>query len=542
MDYKRVLRLHYENGYSSRAIGKQTYDGKSTVAEFLKRFEACPELSWPLSEEVTNEYIEDLLYKKKGNTSQDELYRSFDEEEVHRKLAKKGETLLHLWRLYNAEGEVDGKKPLSYRQYCRRYAAWMGNNDVVFHIQRYPGVNLELDFAGKTLNLHDLSNPDLLIKVTIFVATLSFSDFFYIEGMTKCDIANWIRVNNNALDYFGGVTQTVTPDNCKVAVITNKDWIDPALNTDFQAWAEHNGTVILPAKVRSPRWKPNVEGHVKIVTMHILVDMDDMVFYSLEELNKELWRRMEEENRVNFSKLSYSRRDLFEKEEKETLLPLPDTKYEYLVRKTVTVSQDFSFIYDQVHYSMPRKYLKKQLEVRAGATKLYVYNDKGDLIRTHERSYTPKSWVVIPSDMPKEYSDYGYWNAPYFLNRAAAIGPQTREAIQRVIAKFDYPVQSFRSCFGILRFAERYGGMALEDCCADAVRVGKCSYNYISNTISMYAHPGEVKKDEASTVDRMKSTLKPMEKDIVVTGTYKDNDDDYSLENLLRKQKESDLQ
>ena len=61
MDYKRVLRLHYVNGYSSRTIGKQTYDGKSTVAEFLKRFEECKELSWPLSEEVTNEYIENLL-------------------------------------------------------------------------------------------------------------------------------------------------------------------------------------------------------------------------------------------------------------------------------------------------------------------------------------------------------------------------------------------------------------------------------------------------------------------------------------------------
>ena len=90
MDYKRVLRLHYVNGYSSRAIGKQTFDGKSAVAEFLKRFKECKELSWPLSEEVTNEYIENLLYKKKGNTASDEYYRGFDEEEVHRKLAKKG--------------------------------------------------------------------------------------------------------------------------------------------------------------------------------------------------------------------------------------------------------------------------------------------------------------------------------------------------------------------------------------------------------------------------------------------------------------------
>ena len=80
-------------------------------------------------------------------------------------------------------------------------------------------------------------------------------------------------------------TQTVTPDNCKVAVAKNKDWIDPSLNPEFQAWAVHNGTVVLPAKVRSLRWKPNVEGHVRIVTMHILVEMEAMTFYSLDELN-----------------------------------------------------------------------------------------------------------------------------------------------------------------------------------------------------------------------------------------------------------------
>ena len=175
------------------------------------------------------------------------------------------------------------------------------------------------------------------------MATLSFSDYFYIEGMTCCDISNWIRVNNNAISYFGRITQTVTPDNCKVAVTENKDWINPSVNKDFQAWAEHNGTVIMPAKVRKPRWKPNVEGHVKIVTMHILVEMEEMTFYSLDELNAELWKRMEQENRENFQGLSYSRRDLFESEEKDALLPLPDTQYEYLERKSVKFGPDFSF-------------------------------------------------------------------------------------------------------------------------------------------------------------------------------------------------------
>ena len=159
---------------------------------------------------------------------------------------------------------------MSYRQYCRRYSEWADSKQLTFHIQRYPGVNLELDFAGKALCIHDRHNPEDTTKVIIFVAARTYSDYFYAEGMTECDIKNRIRVNNNALAVFGGVMPTVTPDNCKVAVSRNKDWVSPVMNKDFQAWAEHNGTVITPAKVKSPRWKPTVEGHVKIITMHIL--------------------------------------------------------------------------------------------------------------------------------------------------------------------------------------------------------------------------------------------------------------------------------
>lgn len=484
MDYKRILKLHYTGGMSGREIAQTTGDGKTTVNEFLKRFRECGELSYPLPEDITNEFIADRLYHKAGKSVETELYRDFDPEEVFRALTRKGETLKHLWKKYYAVGVVDGKRPLSYRQYCRRYQNWLGSRNVTIHIPRTPGVSLELDFAGKALWLSDRHNPETKTKVTVFVAALSYSDYFYVEGMTCCDISNWLRVNNNALNYFGGITQTVTPDNCKVAVTENKDWVRPSLNKDFQAWAEHNGTVIQPAKVRSPRWKPNVEGHVRIIDMHILIDMEDMTFYSLEELNTVLWQKMEQENRENFQGLPYSRRDLFEAEEKDALLPLPETVYEYMERKQVKVGQDFSFVYDKVHYSMPRKYLRKTLEIRAGSGKIHVYNEHGDLIRTHDRSYTPKSWVVIPSDMPAEYGDYGYWNKPYFLSKAERIGPNTKILIQNVIEKFEYPVQSFRSCYGILRFAEKYGNPALEECCRNAVLYGKCSYTSYNRSSS----------------------------------------------------------
>lgn len=305
MDYKKILHMHYADKMSGRAIAeswfiRQDCRGKTAVNEFLKRFRENSVLTFPLPESMTNEYIGGLLYKVPGNQTETALYRPICEEEIHRALSKKGETLKHLWRKYNAEGKTDCKRPFSYRQFCRRYAEWLDAKKMTFHIQRYPGVNIELYFAGKTL-LHDKSCFEDTVSVTIFIATLSYSDYFYIEGMTCCDIANWIRVNNNALSYFGGITQTITPDNCKVAVLRNTDWVDPVLNPDFQKWAEHNGTVLMPAKLRSPRWKPNVEGHVKIVTMHILVEMDEMTFFSLEELNQELWRRMEKENKTAFS-------------------------------------------------------------------------------------------------------------------------------------------------------------------------------------------------------------------------------------------------
>lgn len=97
------------------------------------------------------------------------------------------------------------------------------SKQLTFHIQRYHGVNLELDFVDKKLFIHNQRNLEKTTKVTIFVAALTYSDYFYAKGTVGCDIKNWIRVNNNDLAYFSGVTSMITPDNCKVAVDRNKN-------------------------------------------------------------------------------------------------------------------------------------------------------------------------------------------------------------------------------------------------------------------------------------------------------------------------------
>ena len=100
--------------------------------------------------------------------------------------------------------------------------------------------------------------------------------------------------------------------------------------------------------------------------------------------------------------------------------------------------------------------------------------------------------------------------------------------IDAVVQKYAYPVQSFRSCFGILRYAEKYSPEALERCCKDAVLAGRCNYSYICNTISTYH-----KEPTQSTVPQSK--IKE-EDAAAVSGTYKDDDSKYSLKNLLKRQ------
>ena len=63
MDYKQVLALHFTNGMSSKEIAETTGDGKATINELLKRFQQCGVQKYPLPEDVTHEFIRELLYR-----------------------------------------------------------------------------------------------------------------------------------------------------------------------------------------------------------------------------------------------------------------------------------------------------------------------------------------------------------------------------------------------------------------------------------------------------------------------------------------------
>ncbi len=81
---------------------------------------------------------------------------------------------------------------------------------------------------------------------------LSHSRKAYSEVVYRKTTENLIRCLENAFWHFGGVPNTLVPDNLKAAVI-EADWYNPDLNPKLRSFCEHFGTVLLPTKPRTPR-------------------------------------------------------------------------------------------------------------------------------------------------------------------------------------------------------------------------------------------------------------------------------------------------
>ena len=84
-------------------------------------------------------------------------------------------------------------------------------------------------------------------------------------------------------DFFGGVTPMLVSDNCTTAVNHEKsDWYTTSLNTTYHEIAEHYNLAIIPARVRKPKDKPNVEGSIGKISTWITAALRNEQFSRLQ--------------------------------------------------------------------------------------------------------------------------------------------------------------------------------------------------------------------------------------------------------------------
>lgn len=529
LDYKNIIIKHYALSLSESEIARQLGASKSGVNDFLRAFDKCESLSYPLPPGITNYGIAELVYGSvPGSGGRNENIEYPDYEADAKLMAtRKNMTLVFLWNRYSKKCTEEGKRFYQYRQYCELYNKWCEENYETSHFDAVIAQKMEVDFAGQTFDMTDPLTGETL-PIVVFVAILPYSQYIYAEGMLSTKEPQWIEVNNHALDYFGGVPALVVCDNCKQAVIANQDWIEPELNKDYADWADHYGTAILPAKVRKPKFKSSVENVVGILEKGFFHKLEERKYFSLEQFNKDLWNELEALNKEPFKKKEHNRYYYWE-EEKLELMPLPSMHYEYMERKTAKVSNDFHIRFDNAYYSVDKAFLHKKVSIKASSTVVRIYSLAGEFLCEWPRATRKGQWSTNPEHLPDNYKGFTQWNGPYFIQKAQLIGKNTETVIRTVLKSRLYEVQTYRMCLGILNFTKKYSNKALEECCKQAIALNKQKYTFIKNTISVvaddlgeagYRHSSPSKEElarggyvmppEASSIDTLLSRSKAL--------------------------------
>ena len=487
LDYKDIIIKHYALSMSGSEIARQAGYSKSGVNDFLRAFKKCEDLQYPLPTGITNYGIAMKVYGSvSGSGCRNENIELPDYEEAAKLMAtRKNMTLMFLWNRYKKKCEEEGARFYQYSQYCELYNKWCEENYETAHFDAVIAQKMEVDFAGQTFTMVDPVTGEIM-TIVVFVAILPYSQYIYAEGMLSTKEPQWIDVNNHALDYFGGVPALVVCDNCKQAVIVNQDWIEPELNKDYADWADHYGTVILPAKVRKPKFKSSVENAVGILEKGFFHKLEERQYFSLEQFNQDLWKELEALNKEPFKKKEHNRYYYWE-EEKLELMPLPSTHYEYMERRTATVSSDFHVRFDNAYYSVDKAHLHKKVSIKASATVVRIYSLAGEFLCEWPRATRKGQWSTNPEHLPDNYKGFTQWNGSYFIQKAQLIGKNTETVIRTILKSRTYEVQTYRMCIGILNFTKKYSNRALEECCKQAIELNKQKYTFIKNTISVVA-------------------------------------------------------
>ena len=293
------------------------------------------------------------------------------------------------------------------------------------HLPRKPGEQIEVDWAGDPAEITDLYTGEITYA-WIFVGVMTYSQCAFVEAFINEKERAWIKTHVHMYEFFGGVTPILVPDNAPTA--TNRkqsDKYEPVLIQSYQELAQHYNTAIIPARVRTPKDKPNAEGNVGHVFTWITAALRNEQFFSLVELNQEIRKKLRKYNEANFEKKEGSRSSLFLEEEKPLLAPLPATRFELAEHRTATVQFNYHVAVDKMYYSVPYQYIKDKVDVRITDTTIEIFKDHSR-IASHRRLYgRPGQYSTVLEHMPPDHQKYLELNGDRFRKWAETIGINT---------------------------------------------------------------------------------------------------------------------
>lgn len=464
---KQILELRAA-GLSQNNIAHSRHMSKSSVSDVFQianergiRFEDV--------KDMRPEEVYDLFYPDKH--AEEKLYAKPDYEYIHRELSRVGVTLKLLWKEYKdkCSGKIINGIPVGYTKFCTGYAQYTETQNLTNHLTHKPGIVAEVDWSGPTMKLVDRATGEI-IDVHLFVATLPYSQYSYVEPCLSMKETSWLNCNVHMFEFFGGSTVRIVCDNLKTGVVSHPREGDIILNEAYEALGNHYSTAIMPAQVKKPRQKASVEGTVGKIATAIIARLRNQTFYSMDTLKAAVAKALEDFNNEPFQKRSGSRTEVFLQEERASLRPLPRLPYEiadWVYGRKVNL--DCHVTFEKNHYSCPYQYVGKQVDLKVTESLIEIYC-QGERLATHLRfpDYAENNWSTHTQDMPDRFQQME-WDDQRIRSWAKSMGDNTAMVIERIFESVNIKEQGYNSCLSILRLSKAYTKERLEIACSLAL-------------------------------------------------------------------------
>ena len=472
---REILRLKWVAQRSHREVARSVGVSPGAVASALTRARAHA-LTWAQVETLSDEALERQLYGPRAGDVEGRRPEP-DLAWMHRELRRPGVTLELLHVEYLAE------HPAGYRYsaFCRRYRAWQARQRRSMRQVHTAGEKAFVDYAGMRPTLVDPTTGEV-IPMELFVAVLGASNYTFAEATRTQQSADWIASHTRAVEFFGGVPALWVPDQLRTGV-TAPCRYEPGVQRTYRDWAEHYGTVVLPARPAKPRDKAKVEVAVQVAERWILARLRHEVFTTLPALNARIQTLLADLNgRPMKGYGGRSRRDLFEQLERPALRPLPAERFVHATWRQARVNIDYHIDVEGHFYSVPHPLSHERVDVRVTATTVEVFH-RGTRVALHAWSPVRGRHTTVPAHMPQAHRAHLEWSPSRLIRWAATLGSATEQLVTAILESRPHPEQGYRSCLGLLRLEKRYGAERVNAACARALHAGARSYRHVDSIL-----------------------------------------------------------
>lgn len=470
---REILRLQ-SLGISIRATAQSCKCSRNTVREILRTAE-LQGLLWPLPTDMDDDSLVKIFYPSISEPASRKPEPDY--QYIHEELKRPHVNLRLLWTEFKAQ-QPDG---LAYSQFCNRYRNWAAKTKAVMHLEHKPGYEMFVDWAGTKMQVIDAETGEV-IPAHLFVSTIGASGYPYVEAFPSECLENWITAHVNAFKHYGGVPHLLIPDNLKTGVKKACNY-DPELNKTYLELSEHYGCAIVPTRSRKPKDKSIVEGTVGDVSTWVAAALRHDKFFSFHQLNLAIREKLRDFSQKPYQKKEGSRESVFLELDRPALKPLPSKDYEMAVWKVSTVSFNYHIEVERMYYSVPYTYIQKKVDVKIITYAIEVYSNHVRISSHPRLRGKAGQYSTNPEHMPPNHKEYIEWDGNRFLAWACKIGDNTRKLVQQVLSSRKIEQQAYKSCFGLLKLADRYTAFRLENACHKALALRSPSYTTVNNIL-----------------------------------------------------------